>query len=343
MSDLRIARVVGADREELGAWHAVFEAATRHGLEYASPPAEQEIRAHLLGDDPGQAVEAYGGYLDGRIVATGLFGMPLMDNLDRAGVGVCTHPDQRNRGYGTAMLEFLLCRVRESGRALVNADATTPYDAPPSGAGHPNADFLLHHGFSFALGNVMRVLDLPADGALLDRLGDDAARHHAGAYTLRQWRDRVPDDVLVEFGDLVGSLMTEAPTGDLVLEQMVFDEQRIRADEEIMRAAGRTKYCTVAVAPDGTLAAYSEIGVPSHDPGRLYQWGTLVRPAHRGHRLGVATKVANLRTVQSEVTDRTLLVTFNAEVNEAMIAVNEAMGFRPVQRLGDYELTLERG
>jgi hypothetical protein len=32
--------------------------------------------------------------------------------------------------------------------------------------------------------------------------------------------------------------------------------------------------------------------------------------------------------------------TWNADVNAAMIAVNEAMGFRPVERLGEFQREL---
>jgi len=82
--------------------------------------------------------------------------------------------------------------------------------------------------------------------------------------------------------------------------------------------------------------AYSELVLPGFDPGHVYQWGTLVRPEHRGHRLGMATKVHNLRLFQRDHPGPALLMTYNAEVNRPMIAVNEAMGFRPVQRLGEF-------
>ena len=53
------------------------------------------------------------------------------------------------------------------------------------------------------------------------------------------------------------------------------------------------------------------------------------RPQDRGHRLGVAVKVANLRLLQRERPDIVRLTTYIAEVNAHMIGVNEAMGFVP--------------
>ena len=150
----------------------------------------------------------------------------------------------------------------------------------------------------------------------------------------------MPEDIIDAFGDLVGSLITEAPMGDLDFEPEVFDATRIRADEKVFEASGRTKYTTVAVAPDGSLVAYSELVVPTYDPEHVYQWGTLVRPEHRGHRLGMATKVHNLRRFQAAESGRTRLFTYNAEVNTHMIGVNDAMGFRPVQRLGEFQKKL---
>jgi GNAT superfamily N-acetyltransferase len=141
---------------------------------------------------------------------------------------------------------------------------------------------------------------------------------------------------VLPFGQLVGSLMTEAPSGEVAKEHEVMDVERIRADERVFEASGRTKYTTVAVSQDGELVAYSELVVPKFDPGHVYQWGTLVAPGHRGHRLGMATKAHNLLWLQAEEPERTALVTTNAGVNAHMIGVNEALGFRAVERLSEF-------
>ncbi len=79
-----------------------------------------------------------------------------------------------------------------------------------------------------------------------------------------------------------------------------------------------------------------QLVVPAHDPLKIFQWDTLVRRDHRGHRLGIATKVHNLAVVQALHPDRTTVHTWNAESNHHMIAVNEAMGFVPVRYEGEY-------
>jgi GNAT superfamily N-acetyltransferase/RimJ/RimL family protein N-acetyltransferase len=338
VSSLEIRPLDARDDAALDAWHSAYLASHAHGREVGVPWMKAEVRAQLTVDSPGQRTLAFGGYVDGRVAVTGTIEMPLRDNLQLAHIELDTRPDQRNRGHGSAMLAHLEAVAREHDRSVLVTETATPYDGPPDGAGHPNVRFLVRRGFTFALGDVMRVLDLPTDQALLRRLADEAAAHHQG-YQLQQFRDRVPDDLVESFGRLIGRLNTEAPQGELAIEEEVFDEARIRADEEVFRASGRTKYTTVAVR-DGEVAAYSDLVVPAHDPTRVYQWGTLAAKEHRGHRLGLATKARNLLWLQQELPRKALLVTFNAEVNAHMIAVNEALGFRPVERLGEFQKQL---
>lgn len=207
------------------------------------------------------------------------------------------------------------------------------------GAGEPGPEFLRRHGYSLALGDIQRVVDLPVPDALLDELAAEAAPHHA-AYTLRSWVGALPDELIQGWAELVSTLMTEAPIGDLHVEPESADVAAVREDEVMMARQGRTKYNTVALDAQGALVAYTDLVTTIHEPGRAYQWGTLVRTADRGHRLGLAVKVANLRLLQRERDDIARLTTYNAEVNGHMIGVNERLGFRPVERLGEFQKLL---
>ena len=327
------------DDARMDAWHATYAVAHAYGLEHAAPWTREEMRAQLLHPRAGERVEAFAGYDGDALVCTGMITFPLMDNLHIAHVDLATHPVHRRRGHGTAMLEHLAALAVADGRTTLNADAEWPYSAPADGSGTPNTDFLTARGFAFSLGDVKRALDVPLDDDLLARLAADVAPYHQG-YELRRFAGPVPEDIVTSFGSLVGSLMSEAPMGDLDLEPEVFDATRIRDDEKVFAASGRTKYTTVAIAPGGDVVAYSELVVPSFDPGHVFQWGTLVRAEHRGHRLGLATKVHNLQFLQQHLDHPRVLFTYNAEVNDHMIAVNELLGFRPVERLGEFQKKL---
>ena len=283
----------------MAAWHATHHAAHVFGQEHPSPWMLEEMRAEFLGERAGERIEPFGGYVDGVCVATG-FARAAADGQPGTSATSTSRCTPSTGGGATAPRCSSTSPTWRSPRAghTLNADAAWAYDAPADGAGTTNADFLTAHGFVFCLGDVKRALDLPVDDGLLARLANEAAPHHAG-YVLRDFVGPVPEDIIDAFGDLVGSLISEAPMGDLDFEPEVFDATRIRADEKVFEASGRTKYTTVAIAADGSVVAYSELVVPSYDPEHVYQWGTLVRPAHRGHRLGMATKVHNLRRVQA--------------------------------------------
>jgi GNAT superfamily N-acetyltransferase len=264
---------------------------------------------------------------------------PLLDNLELADITVHVVPAHRRLGHGTALLAHLEDVARRRGRRVLTGLAAWPYDAGSDGAGACAPEFAAARGWSLALSEVQRELRLPVDDQVLEGLARDAARAHA-AYTLRSWVGPVPDELLVGWAEVTSSLATEAPTGDLELEPEAASTEAVREGEALVERQGRTKYNTVALDADGVVVAYSDLATTVHEPGRAYQWGTLVRGEHRGHRLGIAVKVANLRLLQRERPDITRLTTYNAEVNAHMIGVNEAMGFVPVARLGDFQKRL---
>lgn len=86
---------------------------------------------------------------------------------------------------------------------------------------------------------------------------------------------------------------------------------------------------------------YSTLLVPRTDPHHAYQDDTLVLRAHRGHNLGAALKVANLRALErlpvEDHAARRWLHTYTEQDNAAMQAVNAGFGFRRAEVLHEYE------
>ncbi|MFC6285883.1 GNAT family N-acetyltransferase [Nocardioides sp. GCM10027113] len=327
----------------LAAWHATVVAADTHGREATATPWQlPEVQADLA--DQTDAVKlVLGGIEDGRtMVVAGQVHMPLTHSRDLAVIEVFVHPEHRRRGHGSRMLEQLEVVARGHGRSLLETAARWPYDGPADGAGTPGLEFLRRHGFRLGLVDVMRSVDLPVDDARLAALAAEAAPHHA-AYTLRSFVGPVPDELAQGWAELEATLMVEAPTGDLEREAESADVDELRRYEAVIEAQGRTKLNTVALDAAGELVAYTDLVVSAHDPDKAFQWGTLVRPDHRGHRLGLAVKVANLRLLQSSAPSATRLLTWNAEVNTHMVEVNEALGFKPLERVGELQKRLPAG
>jgi len=340
MNVLQIRPVDPSDDAAIDAWHAVYFAAERHGrAELATPWALEELRTQLQSPSRSRRTVLFLGEHAGLPAVAGNVQLRLLDNLTQAEVLVYTAPAQRRRGHGSAMLAVLEQAAREHGRELIASDTAWPHDLGPTGTGSPGLEFALKHGFSLGIGDVMRVLRLPVADGLLADLAAHAAPHHA-AYTLHSWVGPVPDDLVQGWAELATTLMTEAPLGEMEREPEAVDLAALREGEELGRRQGRTKLNTVALDAEGTVVAYTDIAITAHEPTRAYQWGTLVRRADRGHRLGLAVKVANLALLQRETQGLEKVVTWNAEVNDHMIGVNEQLGFAAAERLGEFQKRL---
>lgn len=339
MSELVIEPVDPHDPGAFDAFYDVYLAAERALGDVASPWMREEVRVSLVEGGGRRWLGAFTGRVGGRVRVVGQLSTPLVDNLTSADLAVHTHPTAQRTGLGSAMLARLEKEARERGRRVLNAEAVWPWSAGGDGAGEPGPGFARSRGFALGLGDVKRELALPVPEPLLDELAAAAAPHHA-AYRLMSWEGPVPDALLEGWARLNASLLTEAPTGELEREEENADPALVREAEALLARQGRRKYNTVAVDATGEVVALTDIATTVHEPGKAYQWGTLVRPDARGHRLGMAVKVANLRLLRAARPDVSVLTTYNAEVNHHMVGVNERLGFVPVARLGEFQKRL---
>lgn len=336
---LELHRIDPFDDDAVDAWWDAYAAAERADRGHdATVWTREETRSELQQESQVVDRRAYLIVDDGAFVGSASLALPLKDNTRVAHLAVSVPPAHRRRGLGSRALALLEGEAAADARTTIQASTSWPYALGPDGVGSPGREFARHSGYTLALGDVMSRLDLPLDERALAMHETEAAASGAG-YDVRSWVGRVPDELIEQWAILDASLETEAPTGEKDIETQKPDVDSIRESDDLIERQRRISFGTIALAPDDSAAAYSQL-VVSTDDGNAYQWGTLVRSRDRGHRLGLAVKVANLRMLSRTAPEVGAVYTHNAESNAHMLAVNTLLGFRPVERLGELQKRL---
>jgi|SRR5690349_2691452 GNAT superfamily N-acetyltransferase len=251
-------------------------------------------------------------------------------------------PDRRRAGIGSALLAAAEEASRTAGRPttvlsadhLIDAaDAAGPRLHAPQGdadiaADAPAVRFALARGY--ALGQLYRVsaMDVAGRGDEFRRLLGASLEQASDGYRLVAWQDEAPDELLASLAAAHERMSTDPPAGAIEWGLEQWDAARIRDGERRARDVGRTHLNVVAVAPDGEVAGFTELSLLP-DSAAVEQWDTIVLAPHRGHRLGMRMKLANLVALDDADPTRERIYTWNADENEHMLAINVALGFRP--------------
>ena len=326
---------VGPDDALFADWCEVWAAGQRADRPDDPPRSAQEHVAL------GRALVAEGGsrngthraaVVDGAVAGALRLLLPMLDNPAVALVDVGVHPRHRRQGIGTALLEEGIALASASGRTRFIADVDEP------GPGTAGAEFARHHGWTCDLVETRRDLLLPVDEERLSALEAEALRASPG-YEVVSWRDRTPDEFLDDRALLEQRMSTDAPSGDVPIEEERWDGARVREGEATDRARGRTVFSAGAVH-DGRLVGFTDLRIPLATPERAQQAGTLVLTEHRGHRLGARMKTAVLRQMAAGFPDVRRVTTYNFDGNRPMVAVNEALGFQPAGLLSTWSTRL---
>lgn len=300
---------------------------------------EQVMIGHFREPTEDERVEVWGAF-EGEATGATLLGgsmifLPQLDNLDKVYTGVFVAPQHERQGVGGELVEHLVARAAAHGRTNVLLESTYGFDERDD---HGYRRFAERHGFASASTEVSRKLTLPVPDERLQAWIDESAPHHPD-YRIETYDD-IPEDLLPSVCYVLNQLALDAPTGDLDFEAEQITPEIRRESDARNRRRGMTRIETVAVDASGQAVAVSTIGVISDEESKAHQWATIVHRDHRGHRLGLAIKAANLREVQRRFPDRTAIYTSNHEDNANMVAINEKMGFRPVELMVEFQRSL---
>ncbi|SNY04783.1 GNAT family N-acetyltransferase [Paractinoplanes atraurantiacus] len=282
---------------------------------------EDAFKAGLIHPPPGLEFERYLGLLDGEPVGYLELEVFQLDNLSSAEILLEVLPEHRRQGVGRALYQRMLERGAAHGRKHLIGSTV---DRHPDGT-----------AFATAMGAVAGLEDTRSR---LDLTRIDAAHHaklreealaHAEGYRVIDWLGVPADEIIDDVAYLESRLMADAPTGDIAWEAEKIDAERLRADELARQKRGRLSYCAAALRGD-KVVAWTVIAGELAQPAQAWQQTTLVDPDHRGHRLGMLVKLANLDNVRRHRPGIEAIDTFNASQNEYMLRINRALGFRAV-------------
>ena len=319
------------DEHEMDLLQQLYVEAQRAEVPDARVYSRADSVALLRRTEGGVFYHAFAGFVGEQMVGQSWVVGSTIDNLHLAHLWAWVPPRFGRRGHGTALATYAEQHGRDLGRRTAVSQAWIGY--------RPFAERL---GYSLAQTQVERRQPLPMEEAKLARLEREAAGHSEG-YTLRTVLGPIPDDLVPGFLTLYNLMNVEMPTGEIELEEGRRTPEVQAMQEDELREAGRTRLTVLAYSPAGEAVAYSNVvtgALDSDDPG-IDQWATIVRPDHRGHRLGLAVKCALTRAIQEHFPEAEYVRTQNAETNAPMVAINEAMGFEVHTVEGEFQKHLD--
>jgi GNAT superfamily N-acetyltransferase len=241
------------------------------------------------------------------------------DHVLRVNVEVL--PARRREGLGLLLLGRSVGIAERRGLRLVTARTR---DKVPSGE-----RFCRQFGAELAQVGRESRLDLRGvDQGLVDKwIAEGPAR--APGYRLVFVPGRTPPD-LVERVAEVFSVMNTAPRDDLDVGDVQVTPDLVRAYEAADEAAGRAQWAYYAAEnASGRFVGLSSVDMRPAMPDRAHVGATAVDPEHRGKGLGKWLKAAITRRLLDELPGARWVITWNAGSNDAMLAINEQLGFRP--------------
>lgn len=315
-------------------------------------PVEMLVQSQQAEQKRGIRIMRWLARAEGKAVGFARLRIDSSDN--RTGGTVLVHVDAEHRGRGISRV--LAQTIREAVPATMDhlgAEVMTPVpqgevlEAASGGAvaaDHPGVRLALCNGFELAQVMWFQRLEfsVPAQRWVA---AETKARQLAGPeYEVLTFEGVPPEELRAGVAVLKQRMSTDAPHGAVILSEARWDAERVVRHYEALGATQRVFVALVVHRASGQVVALNDLaGTRGRPDAPLHQRDTLVLPAHRGRRLGLLVKAANLMAVRVAVPQAPSVLTFNAYENQHMLAINDELGFERRGTLGLFQLSRKRG
>lgn len=258
-------------------------------------------------------LKRYVAEVGGQIVGYGVYShMPSRFHPQRFWMGLAVHPNHQRQGIGGLLYERIVAALRGLGTIAVGAGCRETMAA--------SLAFLSKRGFREVLRSWESRLDLATfDPKPFQKYVDRVEREGIVLTTLARERERDPE-WLPKVYDLHTTVMADVPSHTPYTPPPL--DQFVRY--VIESPWGLLDGYYVAMAGDRYVGE-SYVNRNKEEPTHLYQGLTGVRREYRGRGLAMALKLATIGYAREH--GYTMIKTWNATVNEGMLAINGKLRF----------------
>jgi GNAT superfamily N-acetyltransferase len=236
-------------------------------------------------------------------------------------IGIAVLPGERRQGLGRLLLDHSVQVAERRGLRLVMGRSR---ENVPSGEA-----FCREFGAELAQVGKENRLDLRVvDRALVDRwIAEGPGR--APGYRLQFLDGRTPPEFTERVAEVI-NVMNSAPRDDMDVSDMTVTPELVSQYEEAEEKAGHGLWAYYAVEEaSGRFVGLTNLSIRPGLPDRVQVGDTGVDEAHRGKALGKWLKAAMTRRILDELPDVRWVITWNAGSNDAMLGINNQLGFKP--------------